>query len=215
MGEWKPFVSTEFADNGKSVVKVDRILTEMGRPFTNKYDEKWPRVYNSVKGGYYDVSYPWSKEEFRMNDFYFSEKPIGFANTYIIFNEENIGKKGFKLKSYDDLMNYRIASVRTYYYTEILKKLGADVQLVNTEKEAFELLVSGKADAMIALADVYHDIVAKSDKDTSHVKLADTSLEIKPMHVIFSRRLKHAPSIVRSFNEAYDRLLNNGTLVLE
>lgn len=171
------------------------------------YFMPWSRVLAEVKTGEYDAMYPayYSKER---SETYALSKPITQGTLAICKrSDEDIQYTGLS-----DLKNFKIGVVRGYVNTrkfdssDYLKK-----ELVNNDKQNLLKLLTGRID--LAVIDKYtakQIMKAYIPLAVGKLNFLDPPLEVKPLHVGFSKAQKDYPELLKNFNRALNTMIEKG-----
>jgi two-component system, NarL family, sensor histidine kinase EvgS len=143
--DWAPFdfIDSEKKHNGISSEYLKIITKKTGLIF-DIYSDSWTKVVDKIKLKKLDILACAGRTTER-------ELYLDFTKPYISLDILVVGKKNLKLKSFDEIKNYKIAVLKNDYIYDALIEKFPDIQFVFVESnsDALKLVSYGKADLYI------------------------------------------------------------------
>jgi len=197
---YPPYVIPTGDDKGFYTDLIYEVFENQGIDVIFEY-YPWTRGVELVHSGEVFATYPWLVNSDRLRDFSFSNSFYSSRSiiAYMDDNDKIIGD----YKEIEDLRQYNLGTVSSYYYIEELKGLGFDLDSSDTEEEALKKLFNGRYDVLIINEQVYDSLVENlyPDKRNMFMKMDAPYREI--YHAF--RTSKDYPNQVH-----YISLFNNG-----
>lgn len=175
----------------------------------------WIRGYNMVVSGDIIGSVGYIKTKERMEEVNFSDSLwSGKYGTAFYLNslEYNVSKT-------EDLSNYRVILLRGYSYGDYADRLlhngSIKTCLVNSEEQAFKMLLSDRADIFLGALSGYYVLDQKFllDKDVILHSEIDNLANYVDYHVIISKNIKDSEEIVVNFNKGLQIIKESGLYI--
>lgn len=142
---WPPFDFVDYQKNHQGIASeyLSYISSQTGLNF-EIYSNKWKNVIEKAKNRELDILACVANTPKR-------REYLDFTEPYLDVDIVVVAKKGFKLKSFDDIQNYVIATPKNNYVHEKLKKRFPNLKLkfVNSNKEALQTVSYGLADVYV------------------------------------------------------------------
>jgi ABC-type amino acid transport substrate-binding protein len=143
--DWPPFdyVDGEGKHNGISSEYLKIISEKTGLKF-DIYADSWHKVMEKIKNKELDILACAAKNPER-------EAFLNFTNPYLSLDIVVVARKDLKLKSFDEIKNYKVAVQKSDYIYDALKKRfpNIDFVFVESNSDALKFVSYGKADLYI------------------------------------------------------------------
>ncbi len=161
-GEYPPYVSDSIEGGGLHYELVDAIMSELGLDYRIEY-YPWARCVKMVQDGEAFGTFPWSKSDDRINQFYFTEPLfIDPTESFVLFyykpNLDLSDLDGAVIESFRD---YNVGGLFDYFYVPIFEGAGYTLDMSAEEREVYEKLISGRVDMLPADKYVSHYLIEK------------------------------------------------------
>ncbi|MBU0925262.1 transporter substrate-binding domain-containing protein [bacterium] len=176
--DWPPFdYDRDGIHNGISSEYL-KIISEKTNLKFEIYSDSWDKVIEKIKNKELDILACAVKNPTR-------ESFLNFTDPYLSIDIVVVGKKNLKLKSFDEIKNYKVVVQKNdYVYDSLIKRFpNMNFVFVESNREALKLVSYGEADLYIDnLATISYfiekdlltnlEIKTKADFDTSLLSLA-------------------------------------------
>lgn len=210
--DYAPYTDPTLPGGGVITQLVEHVFAEAGYDITQEYFP-WKRSYQRTLNLQNDATFPFAKDEKREAEFLFS-RPINQIN--IRFYEYRA--TAVDIKTLDDMKGMTYCQPLGYMTEPELIELIDLGKLSRFEAtdmlSCFKVLGLGRVDFVVA-----NDYVAWKSAQAAYgadgfdfIKPAKEPLRTAYEHLIISRNHPNGAALIKSFNEAYDRLLADGTL---
>lgn len=205
---WKPYVSEGMPGGGLTTEIVRQAFQGAGYEVEVTF-MPWIRVLSEVKKGTFDAMYPayFSKSRSRV---YALSSPI--ANGPLVFCKRSDRRLGYR--TLEDLRAYRIGVVRGYVNTPEFDAADfLDKEMVNSDKQNLLKVLTGRID--LAVIDKYtaRQIIDSSiPQAQGKLDFMQPPLEVKPLHVGFSRECRGYRRLLDAFNRSLEAMERKGVL---
>lgn len=166
----------------------------------------WKTLYNDTKEGEYDASSYWYDKPERRKDMIFPKNHLSVENNYFYYNKSNA------INSISDLKKKTIALQRGYtYLQEVLdgiKKYDIEVIKVDSEAQAFKMILSGNADATIMTQKVFEAKIINMDQKSKEKigKSTKVAMVVKGF-LLFSRKIKNGEELKETFDKGFEKIM--------
>lgn len=213
-GEWTPYTSAKLDGYGDFTKRVTIVFREMGeKPDYLFYP--WRRCFDSVVKARVWAAFPYSPTEERAEKVWFSD-PISCSKTVLFRYDDNNASKNYHFSSLEDLKSYKVGGVTGYFYEDSFKKAGIIVDYVNKEINAIEKLKLGRIDLMPVNEKVGWNLINTQFPDDAHkFRTLPQPLSVNALHLIVSKDYPGSKKLLDRFNEALNRCIENGTIIIE
>lgn len=185
-GEWVPYVGELEEGYGKTGALIQEACKRAGFECDIVF-MPWKRAWEVAKKGDAEATIVWVGSKERAEEMHPSKTPIAYDISTVFYSTKAL-KNPPKVEKWEDLKNYKVVGVRSYYYTQKAKEAGVDVHQVNSADLAWKMLASGRADVYVS-----NEVVAEFEMDAhipgekSSIAKLDESIVQKPMHIFYSR----------------------------
>ncbi len=211
-GEWPPYLSESLEHKGFASRIVTEAFAEVGIRVEYGFFI-WQRTYNQAKAGRWDGSVGWARTPEREKDFYYSNPVVEDITNF------------FHLKTYpldwesiEDLKGISIGATVAYHYGDAFEhaeKTGKiEVQRAAKDQLNLKKLLRGKIQIFPMNLEVgYYQLQRtfppeKRQLFTHHPK----PLYVKPLHVIFSKKIDKNKHRLALFNKGLKQLKDRGRI---
>lgn len=204
IGEYPPLVTKSREDLGIAT-KFVREACKLAN-LKPKFDFfSWNKAGHVVQNGNYTASFPWRKNEERLERFLFSEYTTSQSMTAVFYFENTLTQALPSWVKYNQLSHHGLVGINGYWYQEELEALGSQAYLARDAQHAWSILKAGR---MKLLADTYLTGITESEsfltaEDFKRVKFKLSSTPPIPGYIIYS---KAHPDALR-FKERLDKAI--------
>ncbi|WP_159455471.1 substrate-binding periplasmic protein [Pseudobacteriovorax antillogorgiicola] len=205
-GEWCPYFSSSFKENGVFSRIVVQAFKKEGYQAQIEF-KPWTRVYHEVKNGSYDGSLGWTRTPNREKIFHFSDPILDQEQVFF-----HLKATRFDWKRLLDLKPYSIGLTRSFAYTEEL------LSMVRSGKLKGEFIASDQnnmrklSEKRVDLFPVAHEVgycyvktILTTEKQpliTHHKR----PLKVSHLHGIFPKKNQKSVELVKALNRGLDKL---------
>ena len=202
--EWRPYTSSKMEDLGMFTRKVSLIFNEMGqKPEYRFYG--WARCYDAVVKGRVWAAFPYSYTKERAEQVLFSE-PLSSSRTLFFYYAPPGSQKDFKAKTIEDLKKYKVGGVTGYFYEEMFREAGLEVDYVNREVQGIEKLILNRIELMPINEHVARDLIQQHfPEHVDHFKTLDYVFSVNELSLIVSKNYPQSRQWLEQFNAALKR----------
>ncbi len=205
---WEPYVGEQLDNYGFTSEIVAEGFKRAGYHVNFNF-MPWVRVLKLVQHGKYDAMFPayYSPERARIfaSSSSFLEGPLGFCKR----TDDDIS-----YNSLLDLKPYKIGVVRGYVNTK--KFDNADYlnkYISNSDQQNILMLAKNRYDLIVIDKLTLKQILKKEYPNLQNkLQFVNPPLEIKTLHVGFSRKMKDYQIVLKQFNQAIMKMTNDGTI---
>jgi polar amino acid transport system substrate-binding protein len=210
-GEWIPFTSANLNNYGKFTELVSIVLKEMQMEVEYRF-YPWPRCYDAVIKGRVWAAFPYSHTEERAEKVMFTDA-LSCSRTVFFYYEKDKAAKEYQFRGIEDLRKFKIGGVAGYFYEELFRKAGLEVDYANKEISGLEKLKLGRIDLM-PLNDLvgWHLIQTHFPDDAGKFKTLEKPLSVNTLHLIVSKGHPHSEELLVRFNAALKRCIEKGLI---
>ncbi|MFC2140527.1 substrate-binding periplasmic protein [Candidatus Auribacterota bacterium] len=205
---WEPYAGENLKNYGFGSEIVVQAFKRAGYK-AEVYFMPWARVLKVVGEGRYDAMFSAYYSEERTKNYALSRP---YAKSILGFYKR-IGEN-IKFHSYIDLKPYKIGVVRSYVNTpefdavDFLDKEAADSDKMNLAK-----LLKGRIDLILIDRYVANYLIDTSlPKAIGKLEFMDPPLEVKPVHVGFSRKIDNYTELLADFNKSLEQMFSDGSV---
>ncbi|WP_157738998.1 hypothetical protein [Labrenzia sp. VG12] len=148
----------------------------------------WRRSLELTKNGSLPATFSWSFVEARTTDYFYPEIPVDQVDDVYFYRKDKF-PDGLATLSFDDIreQNLTVVGIADYWYQEPLEKAGVSFQAVATEKEAWTMLLYGRADLYIE-NDVVGQVYSRSVLEDSAALIGMSEpLRSVELFILFSK----------------------------
>ncbi len=207
-GEWPPYTTSRIEGNGLITELVRAALQDMGYDPTFSFSPFFI-AYELARKGTVTAAFPFFKNEERQKEMYFSD-PL-YEVTNVIFYNKNLNPNFNNIKNISELKNYMVGFVRSYSYSNVIKKAAVNSIEVKTEVTAFKLLMEGEIDLLPASKAVGRAIVDRHFGMIKHYLGIIPSLEYKEtVHLIATKNKSSSRNFINRFNKSLQTIKEAG-----
>lgn len=206
-GEFIPYVGQHIPNNGISTMIVKAVFKEMKQEYSLEF-VPWKRVLLGMGNTKYSGSYPWNKNDERLNKYYFSH-PINEYRTFVF------SKKGNEFDTKKSLIGKKIC-IPDGWDQAIYKKIILELKMqiitpVNVES-CFNMLALQRVDVIFMNELVGRALVDKVFGEKSPLVGAEKKyLQMRNnFHFIVSKKYPNGDVFIKNFNRALNKIKNNG-----
>lgn len=208
-GELPPYTSVDFDKSFLSEI-FQAVEVEMGVTFVFKF-MPWKRCEMAVQEQEAWGMMPYIRTEERDKLFDCSEKL--YSRQAVFFYRSPDGKKkDISFTDLKELSKYRIGGVIGYYYEELFRNAGIEIDLVASEEMDFKKLGAGRVDLVPAEENTGWYMIHNLFPENEAAMFFSTE---QPIHKsdIYLMTSKHYPdgkNLLESFNAALKKIKKNG-----
>ncbi len=141
-GEWPPYAGEQLAGGGVAVELVQAVFREMGRQADIRF-LPWRRCEASVRGGLVWAAFPYAKTPERQAGFFFSDPLIEGRDVWFYFGDR---MRGVAYDDLTELRSYRIGMASGYWYEEMFRQAGLEVDPSSSDLVGLAKLRAGRLD---------------------------------------------------------------------
>lgn len=205
--EWPPYVSKNMANNGIIGEIVKEAFNEEGVDVEFVY-MPWKRGEIEVKKGNYFGTFPYVETEERKSEFEFSNSIFISKGKFFYLKNSSVNKEWHK---FEDLKKYKIGGTLGYWYSEIFKEKGLNVDYVASDEQNFMKLYSKRVDIVPTDELVGKYIIDKLySNEKEKFEIMDGELNRGELKMMVSKNYSGYKSILNRFNEGLDKIKING-----
>ncbi|MES9956434.1 MAG: transporter substrate-binding domain-containing protein [Sedimenticola sp.] len=209
-GEWAPWLSQDLKHYGVASHIVTEAFALEGIDVVYGFFP-WARAKTLAKEGAWDGSVVWYYTEERAKDFYFSDPVVATQTAFF-----HLKSFEFDWDTLDDLKGMEIGATLGTTYSQDFEDAESsgklNVQRVSSHLLNIRKLLAGRIQLMPMAPEVAAGILRENfttdeiEKITYHRK----TLGVKPLHVIFSKKVKRNKALIPLFNKGLKRLKESG-----
>ena len=189
---------------------VAEVFKHMQKPISIEFFY-WPKSYNNAVTGYAIGSYVYYYTEKRAKNLLYSD-PL-FEAKEVFFYRKSQQSILPKFKKLSDLIDYKIAGVRGFYYKGLFKEAGLNVSYSSTEMQALQMVADGKADLIAMNEIVGWNLIKKLyPEEINDFAVIDKVVHVKPTFFVFSKKNEKSKELLAKFNESLSILKHKGTI---
>lgn len=141
-GEWPPYTGEALEGGGVAVELVKAVFQEMGRQADIRF-LPWRRCEASVRGGAVWAAFPYVRTPERQAGFFFSEPLIEGRDVWFYYGDR---MKAVVYGTLADLRPYRIGVASGYWYEELFRQAGLEVDSSSSDLVGLAKLRAGRLD---------------------------------------------------------------------
>ncbi len=205
---WAPYVGKKLENHGFTAEIVSEAFKRAGYQVEIKF-MPWKRVLSQVKLGKFDAGFPAYYSEERAKLYAVSDS---FIDGPLVFYKRK--DKSISYKTLEDLKPYKIGIVRGYVNTpefdsaDFLQK-----KLANSDEANLKKLFKEKIDlTIIDQFTAAHILNTSFSQGKGALDFIAPPLQLKTLHVIFSKESKEYEARVAAFNQGLKAIIQDGTL---
>ena len=206
--DWVPYVGKDLPGYGLTAQIVDQVFKGMGCQPRYSFVPYY-LGYQLVREGKITGTFPWFKNETRVEEMVFSDSLLDIDNVFF-FRRDKIADPA-AIRSFQDLTQYKIGVVQGYSYGQDVDPYFREAVQCRSETQAFEKLQNGDFQLLPASEQVGREII----KNRFYVEQAE--FEILPhlryketLHFVVGRSLPEAAVFMKSFNQSLKRIKAEG-----
>ncbi|MCP4396608.1 MAG: amino acid ABC transporter substrate-binding protein [bacterium] len=201
-GEWTPYSSETLEGYGFIAEIITEVLADVD--VTPEYEfHPWTRCYSLVKRGKVWAAFPYSYTEERAADVLFSETVWESTSKFFYYNKE----RPYPYENLEDLLPYKIAGVKGYFYEQSFQDSGLDVSYTSDELSALKRLAAGRVDLMPLNELVGWALIRKHFPDeVEKFGTLEKALRKSGLMLIVSKEYPGGEEFLQQFNEAFRRV---------
>lgn len=206
-GEWAPYVSKNMENNGIVGEIVREAFKEEGINVEFVY-MPWKRGEIEVKKGNYFGTFPYITTEERKIEFEFSNSIFSSKGKFFYLKNSVVNKEWH---NFDDLREYKIGGTLGYWYSELFKEKGLNVDYVVSDEQNFMKLYSKRVDIVPTDEIVGEYIIDKLyPNEKEKFDVMDGVLNQGELKMMVSKSYPGYKSMLNRFNAGVDKIKTNG-----
>ncbi len=206
-GEWAPYTSEGLENYGFFTEIISEVFKEMGVEAEYVF-YPWRRCYDLVKKGKLWAAFPYSYTEERAKEVLYSD-PVAYSTTTFFYYKNN---KNYKYETLEDLRPYKLGGVLGYFYEELFKKAGLEVDYVYKELNAIEKLMARRIELLPLNELVGWSLIKKHlSNEESNFGTLEKAFSRDALHLIVSKEYSDTRELLKGFNAALKRVIENDT----
>ena len=210
-GEWTPYTSADMPDYGEFTRLVSIVFKEMGEEPEYLF-YPWRRCYDSVVKGRIWAAFPYSYTDERAKEVWFTDS-LRYSTTVLFYYEPPGETKQFTFNNIEDLKSYRMGGVTGYFYEEIFRNAGVEVDYVSKEINGMEKLILGRIDLFTLNDAVGWNLIKENFSDKArYFKALPHPLSRNGLHLIVTKNSPESGQRFKRFNEALKRCRQKGLI---
>ncbi|MCP4396673.1 MAG: amino acid ABC transporter substrate-binding protein [bacterium] len=208
--EYPPFTDEHLPNGGMITEMIVRIFQELGYSLEIAF-YPWARGYEETKKGKYVGTFPYVKNEKRVQDFNYSEPMYTITTRFFVrqdFSSEYLQD--------EDLKGMRVCKPLGYNLSDIQPLL--DKQLVTVSRptqmtNCVQMLQKGRVQLLPINEHVGWAILIEEfgEDATTQFKTLDKPLQEDHLYLIISKTSPNGEELLAKFNEGLQRLKDQGT----
>jgi len=210
--DYAPYASAELPDGGVISAVTKRVFRHMGKKTELTY-LPWKRGFKQTLQTSSDATFPYAWSEQRAKDFYYS-RPINKVTIQLFHHRET----PLPFSQAMDLKGLNYCQPLGYQsepeLIDMIDKALLSRQEAPDMAACFKMLARKRVDFVVS-----NDLVAKeaiaSSLDAAAalmITVADKPFREIPEYLIISRRHPQGETLIKDFNQSYNRLLQDGEL---
>jgi polar amino acid transport system substrate-binding protein len=206
--EWTPYVGKELRDNGFTSEIVRAVFDRMGYSVKIKF-MPWATLLKAVEHGKVDAAYP---------AYYSDERALKFAMTNAFVDGPlylcKLKNKKIAYHTLEDLKAYKIGVVNGYVNTpEFDSASYLNKKFANSDRLNLLKLLNKRVDMIVVDKYAAMQIVKESIPGAvGKIEFIEPPLDVKPLHLLVSRKIDNSQAIVDDFNKGLEMLTDNGAI---
>ncbi len=205
IGEFLPYVSATYEEGGPITQIVKQSFAKVNQDVSFYY-RPWNRTYTMARELKFDATFPWSPNEQRSKDFYFSDPLYHFQ------------RRGFVLShsSLDILNDVKIQLCHPIGYG----RLGYEKKLLDSQRavlieppdmhQCFVMLKAGRVDLVVVEMQESRAYIDRVFDDASMVRPLEKVFHDYQNHLLVSKKHPQVKEILKQFNIGLKRLKESG-----
>lgn len=207
IGEWAPYTSKKDPEGKIAETLVTESFKLVNIDVVYKY-YPWKRAYMHAKEGGSSGTFPWYRNEDRLNDFIVCNEPI-LVGKVTFFHLKSFD---FQWKTLENVKKYKIGGVIGYAVVEIFKDNGIKVEEVPNGELNYRKLLAGRIDAVAEDFFVGYNTINKLFKPeiaalfTHHPK----PQEQRDMFMLISKQIPNGQELADKFDKGLKKLKASG-----
>ncbi|MGM0518439.1 MAG: substrate-binding periplasmic protein [Campylobacterota bacterium] len=212
-GEWKPWVSQSLKDYGVAPAITHKAFEQVGIDVDFSF-YPWKRAYYVAKVAKADASGFWLKTHKREKDFYYSDSVFSIKNILIFKKDKDI-----KIKSIEDLSNYKIGITRGYSYSQKIDDMILEgkiqVHVVNSDLAGLrQVLKKDEFDAFLCAKSVAKTLIDEnfSLSEKKQISFSKKAIFQKDAYLMVSKQHPNAQEVISKFNKGLALIKSNGVV---
>lgn len=206
--DWPPFVIEDSQDQGVSTDIVRTTLERMGYA-VNIHFVPWKRCLEDTESGVYDGCYPAYDSEERQVTYAVSDSTLNSRLGFYKRKDSDI-----VYEKLEDLKSYDIGVVRGYINgpafdsADYLTKIEGRSDEINIKKLLWKRLDLIVVDELVGKNILNEAFPERVDE----VEFLEPPLEVKTLHVLFTRKKDKAEALRDAFNAERDKMQKDGSI---
>ncbi len=204
-GEFAPFTGENLDHGGPFTKRVMQIF-ELAQVPARVDFRPWKRGYLETLGGTYIATFPYSKNQERMEIFHYSD-PVIYGNIHLYANNES-GIAGFT--GFSDLKGKEVCLPVGYNLYEPLEQAveakEVTVLRVASLQQCFDMVAKGRTDLTMVRLEVAEEIFRERFPEDNPINVLYPSVLTFTEHVIFPKNSPQSAALLMRFNEAMAQL---------
>ncbi|MFP4364679.1 MAG: substrate-binding periplasmic protein [Spirochaetia bacterium] len=205
-GEWPPYTGESLENHGFFTEIVNAVFEEMGVDYTLVF-VPWARAESLVESGRAWAAFPYSVTEERQARFNFSNSVTTSESKFFYYENAPIAD----YEGLDSLEGFRLAGVRGYFYESAFNEAGLQVQYVDNQELAFNLLHAGRAELFPINEIVGWQYIQEAYPNSiQNFGTLDSPYSSNSLSMMVSRDYPDTDEILQRFNQALRRMIDRG-----
>lgn len=208
-GEWAPYTGKELPGGGVANEIVMQSFLIMGEDPVFVY-KPWKRIEKEIMEGTALCSSAWGSHEYRKGWSVYSESFIASSSVAFYLRRE---LPNYDFTGYDDLKQYRVGGIGSYYYEEQFKKHGIKMDLSHDLPSLIRKLKLGRIDIFLEdelvgwtmIREVYPNAIHEFDSST-------TPATTLPLRLMCSKAHADSERVLEVFAKGLKKIKENGEL---
>lgn len=197
-GEVSPFTSEKLEGHGFITEIVVLALKQAGIDHHYEF-YPWKRCENMVENGSAWAAFPYSYNKTRATKFLFSDT-VGMSTTRFFYYKTQ------PVSDYEtllDLKAYKIGGVLGYFYVEIFKEAGIELDLADQEIQSMRMLAAGRIDLLPLNELVGWGLIKKHfPVERKNFGTLEKALRKSELKLMISKDYPNSRGLLKRFNTA-------------
>jgi polar amino acid transport system substrate-binding protein len=206
--DYGPYTSIKNNGSGFILEIIKEAFNEVNLKVTFKF-YPWKRCLKEVDQGLAFAAAPFFKTQAREKKYDYSDPIFPMFNRWF-YNKESF-PEGFEWSEIEDFQGYRIGGVLGYWYIPEFDKLGLNLELVKSDLQNLQKLVSHRIDFTIIDELTGNDIIREHlSSSTDIIGVLDKPYDFQESYLLISRDYPNSEIIKKKFNQGLKMLKENG-----
>lgn len=205
IGEFPPYISANYLDDGPIAEIVRRSFKQVNQEVSFHY-LPWNRTYAMAKELKFDGTFPWSPNQKRSRDFYFSDPIYHFQRRGFVLKGSTLNV----LKAEGIQLCQPIGYGRLGYEKELLDSKRAVLIEPPDMRQCFVMLKAGRVDLVVVEMQESRAYIDSVFADKSLVRPLDKVFHDYYNHLLVSKKHPQVHDILEQFNLGLKLLKQSG-----